>query len=413
MAVGLVACSDAGMEELEAGDNDSTSQDTEANNDLRARRRPRVRLDAGSAATTDAAHVHDHDAASSQDAGHIHDPGTSDAGHVHPVATYIPVGTEVNIPSNFSASPYITSGDMPASSASEPSGNFRFICGFSHLLYDDPIVYPGQPGKSHLHMFFGNKKANASSTYSTLRTTGDGSCQGGPLNRSAYWAPAVFNAQGKVVVPDFLAIYYKGTFGGTAGIKAIPSLPLGLRMIAGADLSASSPQTAADTHFNWYCENTQTKMQTTQNCPAGERLGVVLAFQQCWDGKHLDSPDHRSHLAHHIYNATTAKAECPSTHPVHLPEFTLGIWFANDGNSKAWRLSSDGAKPNGSTFHSDWFGAWDVPLMDKWRDKCINGLLNCQGGQLGDGTQLKGDGWLPDGSYGSYTGPKLLDPPKP
>ena len=35
-------------------------------------------------------------------------------------------------------------------------GAFRTVCEFSHMAFDDPIVYPGQPGRSHLHVFFGN-----------------------------------------------------------------------------------------------------------------------------------------------------------------------------------------------------------------------------------------------------------------
>jgi hypothetical protein len=37
----------------------------------------------------------------------------------------------------------------------------RTACQFSHMAFDDPIVYPGQPGKSHLHVFFGNTGTNA------------------------------------------------------------------------------------------------------------------------------------------------------------------------------------------------------------------------------------------------------------
>src|SRR5437773_1769395 len=51
-------------------------------------------------------------------------------------------------------------GDMP---------DFVVSCPFSHRLPDDPIVYPGQPGASHLHDFFGNTSVDAASTYSQLR----------------------------------------------------------------------------------------------------------------------------------------------------------------------------------------------------------------------------------------------------
>ena len=43
----------------------------------------------------------------------------------------------------------------------------------------------------------------------------------------------------------------------------------------------------------------------------------------------------------------------------------------------------------GSTLHADWFGAWDDSVMQMWTDHCLNKLLNCSGGDLGNGKQLK------------------------
>ncbi len=279
---------------------------------------------------------------------------------------------------------------MPPSSANEPTGNFRFICRASHNAYDDPIVYPGQPGASHLHTFFGNTLTNASSTYSSLRTTGDSTCSGGPINRSAYWAPAMINGAGKVVMPDYMAVYYKGTFGGVAGIGAIPTLPRGLRMIAGFDMAT---HTARDIY--WYCDGVHSTTLATipTNCDLSERIGGVIHFPQCWDGVNLDSPNHRSHLASIYWDPNDGKPKCPSTHPVHIPEFTLLIWYPHTGDAATWRLSSD-TMPGmtmapGSTLHADWFGAWDDGVMATWTQRCIRGLLSCSSGQLGDGTMLK------------------------
>ena len=36
------------------------------------------------------------------------------------------------------------------------------------MAFDDPIVYPREPGKSHLHTFFGNTGANAFSTAASI-----------------------------------------------------------------------------------------------------------------------------------------------------------------------------------------------------------------------------------------------------
>ena len=142
-----------------------------------------------------------------------------------------------------------------------------------------------------------------------------------------------------------------------------------------------------------------------KNCPnvAGNRLGAIISAPECWDGVNLDSPDHRSHVAYSQYIGQ-AYPQCPSTHPYVIPTFTLGAWFAVDGNldrsgtwspgTKTWSLSSDmdstGAivKP-GTSFHADWFGAWDDTVKAMWEGNCVNKLLNCSGGDLGNGKQLK------------------------
>ena len=93
--------------------------------------------------------------------------------------------------------------------APDDVGAFRFICGAGQILADDPIMYPGQAGKSHLHQFYGNLSANASSTFKSLRTIGRTTCGSAPLNRSAYWMPAMLDGKGHVVQPDYVSIYYK------------------------------------------------------------------------------------------------------------------------------------------------------------------------------------------------------------
>src|SRR3954449_5787704 len=112
---------------------------------------------------------------------------------------------------NVAMQPTWGSGTIPGSAAPDVVGAFRFICTAGQVLPDDPIVYPGQPGKSHLHQFYGNEAANASSTYAGLRARGTSTCNHGPFaaNRSAYWMPAMLDGAGNVVKPAFVSIYYK------------------------------------------------------------------------------------------------------------------------------------------------------------------------------------------------------------
>ena len=302
-------------------------------------------------------------------------------------------------------------------------GAFRFVCAPGQLLRDDPIVYPNQPGRSHLHQFFGNTAANASSTYQSLRTTGESTC-GAILNRSAYWIPAMMNGRGKVVRPDYVSVYYKRLPASDPecfrkAAKGCIALPRGLRYIFGYNMSAGANWGS----FYFDCDGPTARpghypdiVEAARNCPVGNRLGAIIAAPDCWDGKNLDSANHFDHMAWPI-NGT----KCPDTHPYTIPHFQLGVWYAVDadldrsgswdGTKPTWSLVSDtmaGTAPKrpGTTMHADWFGAWDDTVMQMWTDNCINKLLSCSGGDLGNGKQLRGaagEQWVAN--------PHLSDPP--
>ncbi len=92
------------------------------------------------------------------------------------------------------------------------------------MTFDDPIVYPGQPGRSHLHTFFGNTGTNANSTASSIANTGNSTCRGGTLNRSSYWVPAMIDTRtGTPVKPTTSNFYYKT--GGRAGPSSVQPMP--------------------------------------------------------------------------------------------------------------------------------------------------------------------------------------------
>lgn len=293
-------------------------------------------------------------------------------------------------------------GGIPASSANEPSGNFRTLCTFSHLSYDDPIIYPNQSGVSHLHMFYGNDTANAASTYESLRAAGTSSCEGGLINRSAYWSPVLIDTAGQVVLPDVAIVYYKGTLGNAGDISNIQAMPFGLKMVAGFDMNDPN----AKHYWNWFCEDGGDFSATTLNCASG-RLAVRLPFPMCWDGVNLDSPNHRSHMAYQKYD-NFGRPSCPADHPVQLPEYTISFYWSNAQSAGSWQLSSDTTPgmthDNGSTFHSDWIGAWDPTIQQAFTTYCINQLLNCVDGELGDGRALT--------HFIPYSGPVAVPQPK-
>ena len=72
------------------------------------------------------------------------------------------------------------------------SVNFVSGCRFSHRNTDDPIVYPGQPGKSHDHTFIGNDTTNAFSTLASLQGKSSSCRRAG--DTAAYWVPTLISA---------------------------------------------------------------------------------------------------------------------------------------------------------------------------------------------------------------------------
>ncbi|MFD0591915.1 DUF1996 domain-containing protein [Catellatospora coxensis] len=77
---------------------------------------------------------------------------------------------------------------------------FNATCTYSHSVKDDPIVFPGLPGASHMHSFFGNRSTNAGSTLDSLRANTTTTCTPAPADLSAYWVPTLYD-RGTAVEP--------------------------------------------------------------------------------------------------------------------------------------------------------------------------------------------------------------------
>ena len=325
---------------------------------------------------------------------------------VPPAPTFPKAGDIKPVASGLNVASLVEPNGIPPSAAPDVLGAFRFLCGAGQILADDPIVYPGQPGKAHLHQFFGNLGANANSTYESLRKGGESTCQN-EGNRSAYWMPAMLDGKGNVVRPDWVSIYYKRFPASapqckTAG-KGCVGIPRGLRFVFGWDQTRPSvPQPENNELFNFKCvagwspvtASFPNMVEPMKVCKPGQWLSATISSPQCWNGNDLDSPDHRSHLANMVRNPSSGQYACPATHPIIIPQFTMGVGYSietGDGPTK-WRLASDNMAPGdvaGSTFHSDYFEAWEDNLREEWERGCLDGLLNCSDGDLGTGSIMK------------------------
>lgn len=291
----------------------------------------------------------------------------------------------------------------------DKAGAFRISCEYSHMSNDDPIVYPGVPNATHHHTFFGNTEANAYSTNETLHNSGNSTCAGGILNRSGYWMPSLINTTtGAPAKPTFIVVYYKAADEKNGPYIKAP--PAGLRMIAGNP----KPLAVADADGGFMCQD-QTQVMNpanwgkiwganhiAQSCGGpNQMLRMIVSFPQCWDGKNLDSPDHKSHMAFacgdECENAqgivTKSANSCPASHPIAIPSIAINAdFFGLDANAK-YRLASDNYStdyPGGYSLHADWMNGWDEPTIQRMVKNCLNEPKNCGGPNLGDGWTLYG-----------------------
>jgi len=278
-------------------------------------------------------------------------------------------------------------------------GQFRAACQYSHFSYDDPIVFPGQPGKAHLHMFFGNTETDAFSTTNSIVNSGGGSCNGFELNRSAYWTPALLDGRGNVVVPDEIILYYK-----TKAPESVQRMPQGLKMLSG---NTTAESFEVSDFLYWSCGGsgkTYNKSNRIPDC-GGDTINATIAFPQCWDGVNLDSTDHRSHMA-----MVSPHKPCPATHPVRLPQISILLYYPGDEATRDWHISSDRFggfnTGGGATLHADWWGGWNDEAMDLWTDGCMKAARNCSFGQTGTDRQL-----AKLNPHQNYPGPNTLPLP--
>jgi len=181
--------------------------------------------------------------------------------------------------------------------------DFLTVCRFSHRKPDDPIVFPGRPGLSHGHTFVGNESTDAFSTPKSLRaaaTTCDRS-----EDTAAYWAPTLL-VDDQPVTPVAATVYYR-----RRTIQSVRAFPPGLEMVAG-DSHALEQQSLGVTWWDCGDRGGIAPSSTVPTCPPGPATSLRLhvRFPDCWDGRHLDSPDHKSHMAY------SKRGRCDEVHPV-------------------------------------------------------------------------------------------------
>lgn len=301
---------------------------------------------------------------------------------------------------------------------SDVKGAFRFVCGGKGpLRFVDPLVHPGSETESHLHQSWGNADFYPDTTVDSVRQSALTDCNDTEysLNRSLYWQPALINDQGEAIQPDLVVVYYK-QWASTSGpcIPGSPdfvgrcvTIPNKIRFVFGWNMYKP---TAAVEGAAWICSGgveagkhyTNLDDVFASGCGAGDTLTAQTMGPNCWDGRYLDTPDHRSHTAYAFYDSK-GRYQCPSSHPYTIPQEENKVqWTVTEDmighrtNGSVYsriKLASDhmlpGAKP-GETLHADYMEGWVWEAKKLWFDNCIEKRLSCSSGVMGDGTKLLG-----------------------
>ena len=151
----------------------------------------------------------------------------------------------------------------------------------------DPIVFPGEYGKSHLHSFFGSDAVNVNTKTSDELRAGCTNAEN-PNDLSVYWVPTLLAKSGESFVP--VPVMRFSAYYGLGDTPAEIPIPENLRMLAGdanAQTYAAMPKEA---HAEWSCENDPASALDKNGFPSktcSTHLQQLLYFPNC---KYKSSP---------------------------------------------------------------------------------------------------------------------------
>lgn len=186
-------------------------------------------------------------------------------------------------------------------------GKLRYITYVTSYRRNDAIVKPGQEGASHLHTFF-NSHINTPTISISDLTIGKFTNDGGTVDGSAYWMPAMVDISDNSIIPYPMAktpsgiLTYVERNYRRSRFSIIEPFPKDLRMVVGNANATTAQWTnpnASNAFFSYQCKSPtgsalSIEQATIPACAQGNKLTIKFITPSCYDGR-LDSPDHISH----------------------------------------------------------------------------------------------------------------------
>ena len=225
-----------------------------------------------------------------------------------------------------------------------PNGPYYAIgCSFSHRNNDDPVVFPRQPGRSHNHTYIGNRSVDADTTSASL-IGGRSSCES-ESDSSAYWMPTLF------VGPERRHAAHRDRLLRESLARADLGAPKGLVMIAG-NAEARSRQPKGIVAWSCGAVGGTPRHAAIPACREDQMLQLQATFPNCWDGRRLDSADHKQHLKY------SSRGLCPASHPVAMPQIILIVLYPPVPLGSQVASGRFGA-------HADFMNGWDQVELER------------------------------------------------
>ncbi|KAF8071559.1 hypothetical protein FPV67DRAFT_1667052 [Lyophyllum atratum] len=245
----------------------------------------------------------------------------------------------------------------------------------------DPIVNPGKVS-GHAHSVLGGSNFRMNTNTAQLRNS---ECTSIPIpeDKSNYWFPHLYfqwsngsftSLTGGAVISCFRYYLFNDKPGTTT------AFPDDFRMLSGdPTLRTYDPNSHAQQAITFLCLDfngvtTRHNSLPTKACPSGIRAQVN--FPSCWDGKNLDSPDHKSHVAFLSGGPDSGSCSDPN-YPVTMPRIFIEVYWTSEMDKFRSQAKNSSqpyvyayGDPTGYGYHADFLNGWDKGVLQKAVDEC-------------------------------------------